>query len=64
MDDYFLKVKTVHQKLNTWTFDQYLDFLFKRTLITNVRDKYHITNKGVDFLAWMVRNGRSEDREL
>ena len=62
MDDYFLKVKTVHQKLNTWTFDQYLDFLFKRTLITNVRDKYHITNKGVDFLAWMVRNGRTEDR--
>ena len=62
MDDYFSKVKIIYQELNTWTFDQYLDFLLKRTLITDVSGKYHITNKGVDFLAWMVRNGRTEDR--
>lgn len=64
MDDYLSKVKTMHQELNTWTLDLYLDLLFKRTLITNVNGKYHITNKGVDYLTWVVRNGRTEDRGL
>ena len=62
MDDYFSKVKVVYQEFNAWSLDQYLDFLFKRNLITNVNGKYHTTNKGVDFLIWMVRNGRAEDR--
>ena len=61
MDDYFLKVKSKHQDLFTWSFEQYLDFLFKRALIITVDGKYHITTKGVDFLTWIVRNGRTED---
>jgi len=64
MDDYFLKVKSKHQDLFTWSFEQYLDFLFKRALIITVDGKYHITTKGVDFLTWIVRNGRTEDRVL
>ena len=64
MDDYFLKVKSKHQDLFTWSFEQYLDFLFKRALIITVDGKYNITTKGVDFLTWIVRNGRTEDRVL
>lgn len=64
IDEYFAKVQTTFTDLKTWSLDQYLDFLFKSTLITNVSGKYHITNKGVDFLSWMIRNGRTENRGL
>lgn len=50
--------------LGDWTFDQYMAFLIGRSLVTVDRDTYHITNLGVEYLTWMARNGRSENRPM
>lgn len=50
--------------LATWNVDQYLEFLVGRSLVTQNGDVYHITNLGVEYLTWMVRAGRSEQRNL
>lgn len=47
-----------------WTLEQYLSFLHARLLILHTDDVYHITNLGVEYLTWMVRNGRREDNPL
>lgn len=51
-------------QLAGWTLDQYLAFLIARLLITVKDERYHITNLGVEYLTWMARNGRSENRPL
>jgi len=50
--------------LGNWTLDQYLSFLLSRSLITTKGNVYHITNLGVEYLTWMIRNGRREDNPL
>jgi hypothetical protein len=57
-------VKGIFKELNEWTLDQYLEFLIVRLLITVKGEKYHITNLGVEYLTWMARNGRSENKPL
>lgn len=52
------------EQLNNWTLEQYLSFLFGRTLITVKDNSYHITIKGVDFLIWLTKTARSENRPL
>jgi len=47
-----------------WSFNQYLGFLLDRSLITTKDNVYHITNLGVEYLIWLTRNGKSEDRPL
>lgn len=64
IDTYFSQVKDMFKELQEWTSEQYLSFLIGRTLITAKDGQYHITNKGVEFLTWMVRTGRREDRPL
>jgi hypothetical protein len=49
---------------SSWTNEQYLQFLFDRLLIVRNTDQLHITNLGVEYLTWLVRNGRSENRPL
>ena len=44
--------------------DQYLGFLLGRSLITTKGNVYHITNLGVEYLTWMTRNGKGEDKPL
>jgi hypothetical protein len=62
---YFDQVKGLFKEdLGGWSFDQYMDFLIGRVLVTVDRDTYHITNLGVEYLTWMTRNGRSENRPL
>lgn len=56
--------KQFHEELSSWTFDQYMRFLFDRTLIVKHGDIFHITNMGVEYLTWMARNGRSENAPL
>jgi hypothetical protein len=53
-----------NEQLGEWSFDQYMVFLLARSLVTVDRDTYHITNLGVEYLTWMARNGRSENRPL
>lgn len=50
--------------LDGWSFDQYMTFLLAKSLVTVTRDVYHITNIGVEYLTWMARTGRSENRPL
>lgn len=47
-----------------WSFEQYMAFLIARSLVTVDVDTYHITNLGVEYLTWLARSGRSENRPL
>jgi hypothetical protein len=57
-------IKKIFSELSDWSDDQYLRFLFDRLLITRKNDQFFITNLGVEYLTWLVRNGRSENRPL
>ncbi len=62
---HFEHVKDIFKKdFGDWSFDQYMAFLIGRSLVTVDRDTYHISNLGVEYLTWMTRNGRSENRPL
>ncbi len=52
------------EQLGEWTSEQYLDFLYSHLLIVSDAGQIHITNLGVEYLTWMVRNGRREDSAL
>lgn len=52
------------EPLDNWTFEQYMAFLLDRSLVTIDGNTYHITNLGVEYLTWMARNGRSENKPL
>jgi hypothetical protein len=52
------------EPLGAWTLDQYLAFLLSRLLITTKGNVFHITNLGVEYLTWMVRNGKTENNPL
>ena len=54
--------KMFPDNFNTWTLDQYLSFLINRRLIIKRNDSYLITTRGVEFLVWMTKTGRSERR--
>lgn len=56
--------KLFSQQLGSWTRDDYLQFLFDRVLIRKDGNTYRITVRGNDFLMWIVRKGRSENRAL
>lgn len=65
ISSYIADVKKLHSaQLNDWTEDQYLSFLFSQILITKQNNVFHITNFGVEYLTWMVRSGRNEDKPL
>jgi hypothetical protein len=62
---HFETVKELYKdQLGEWSLDQYLKFLLDRSLILYKDGNYHITNLGVEFLTWMARNGRSENKNL
>ena len=56
--------KLFPEQLGHWTRDDYLQFLFDRVLIRKDGGTYQITVSGKDFLMWIVRMGRSENRAL
>ena len=56
--------KLFPEQLGHWTRDDYLQFLFDRVLIRKDGGTYRITVRGNDFLMWIVRMGRSENRAL
>jgi hypothetical protein len=52
------------EQLGNWSLEQYLAFLIGRLLITTKGNIFHITNLGVEYLTWMIRNGKREDNPL
>ncbi len=62
---HFDHVKSLFSKeFEDWNFDTYMYFLTSRLLVTTESNQYHITNLGVEYLTWIARNGRSENRPL
>lgn len=51
-------------EFDDWSFEQYMAFLIGRSLVTVDVETYHITNLGVEYLTWLARSGRSENRPL
>ena len=51
-------------ELQEWSNEEYLSFLTLRSLIIQHDEQVHITNLGVEYLTWIARNGRSEDKPL
>lgn len=62
---YFEHAKSLFpEQLGNWSLEQYLAFLIVRLLVTTQGNIFHITNLGVEYLTWMIRNGRREDKPL
>jgi len=62
---HFEQIKSLFPEiLGNWSSEQYLAFLLSRLLITMEGNTFHITNLGVEYLTWMIRNGRREDKPL
>lgn len=65
VEDHFKHVQELFPSgLGHWSLDQYLSFLLNRLLLRMDFGKYHITVRGAEFLMWLVRMGRNEDRPL
>jgi hypothetical protein len=47
-----------------WDLEKYLEFMFSHLLIVKNENQYHITNIGVEYLTWVARNGKPEDKYL
>ncbi len=57
--------KNIYKKqLEKWDDKEYLNFLYSRLLILKDNEQIHITNKGIEYLTWLARNGRREDNPL
>jgi len=52
------------ESFSNWSLEKYLQFLFERNLVTFQEGRYHITNLGKEYLIWMARFGRSENKPL
>jgi len=62
---YFREIKLLYPgALDNWDLEEYLRFMLGQSLITFEDDGYHITHLGREYLLWIVRNGKSEDKRL
>ena len=57
-------LKLYSEDIGSWSREQYLEFLFSRQLIIKHDTQIHITNLGVEYLTWVARSGKSENRPL
>jgi hypothetical protein len=48
----------------SWSVGQYMNFLTSRFLVRQELDRYHITVRGAEFLLWIVRESRRENKPL
>ena len=62
--DYFENVKAAHPEFARWEVHHYLEFLQGRLLVVVQGENLHLTERAKEFLVWMARTGRSEDKEL
>ncbi|MCU7247963.1 winged helix-turn-helix domain-containing protein [Pseudomonas koreensis] len=49
-------------KLDAWSMDQYINFLFLKELVQQDGQNYMITAKGREFLMWMIQASRSTQK--
>jgi len=52
------------EELGSWSVDEYLGFLLGSSLVIENDNVYHLTNLGVEYLTWMVRDGKIESLPL
>jgi uncharacterized membrane protein len=65
VSQFFGKVKLQFiETLKNWTVENYLSYLYSNLLITKTDNTIYLTNFGVEYLTWIVRNGVSEDKPL
>ncbi|WP_417589863.1 hypothetical protein [Owenweeksia hongkongensis] len=66
VESYIDKVfKQFPNAFKDWDSEKYLYFLFSHVLILKTdKGKIYITKRGVEFLSWIVRNGKREDNPL
>ena len=64
--DHIDHVKSIFaDNLSSWDYEQYLAYLFSHQLVVKGdNEKIHITNLGVEYLTWIIRNGRKENKPL
>ena len=63
MEEFYAWASSQYSKeYEGWNTEKYLAFLINAKLIVFQNDLYYITNKGVDFLVWIAKSGRSDDR--
>src|SRR5258705_134259 len=59
---YYQSVRTNFTGLQDWDLSRYLSFLFSHSLITVANNNYCITNKGIEYLTWVTRTGKTEKK--
>lgn len=64
IDGYFHNLKTIHVDFKDWETDNYIQFLLDASLIVTKNDIYVITVRGVEFLLWLIKNSRNENKLL
>lgn len=64
IDGYFHNLKTIYGEFKDWETDNYIQFLLESGLILTKDDGYGITIRGVEFLLWLIKNSRDEDKFL
>jgi hypothetical protein len=65
LNDHFVHVKNLYTDVfNEWSVDQYLQFLFVNSLILRNDNQIRITDKGVEYLIWIYRNGIQDNKPL
>ena len=63
LQEFYEAIKTQFPTaFSNWTLDQYLQYLINQLLIRVDGDRFQITIKGVEFLIWMARFGRDENK--
>jgi hypothetical protein len=50
------------EAFSSWELEDYMAFLQDSSLITFENESWHISNKGQDFLIWLARNGKRENK--
>ena len=64
IEEHFERVRAAFPELADWSLQQYMTFLYARTLVISKDGNVHITQKGVDYLVWVARTGHNEDKRL
>ena len=65
LEKHFEHVKGIFpDSFSDWDLAQYIDFLVGRSLIIENGGVFHITNLGNDYLVWITRSNKPENRAL
>jgi len=57
-----MKIQAQYKQISTWNFPQYTHYLLGMRLVINSHGNLEITPTGIDFLVWMIRAGKAEEK--